>query len=221
MKTIRLKSNRSILAASLGLALLSLGLSAATAAENWVAYPASPTGSKIVIAGTSTIHDWTMETTLVSGKMELEENFKLDGLKPGKVPARATVNMTVRSFKSGKVGMDEVMQQAMKFEKFPKIEFILGELTFKEGPKGTDGLYQFDAKGDLIVAGVTNKVSMPITFLQVSPIRYKVSGSVPLKMTDYGVVPPAPKLALGAIKTGDEIKITFDWVAAQRAPAKP
>jgi hypothetical protein len=33
-------------------------------------------------------------------------------------------------------------------------------------------------------------------------------------MTDYKVKPPAPKIALGAITTGDEVKITFEWMVA-------
>ena len=39
-------------------------------------------------------------------------------------------------------------------------------------------------------------------------------------MTSYKVDPPAPKLALGLIKTGDDVKLVFEWVLAQRkAPA--
>jgi len=200
--------------------LLVLALARVNAAENWVAYSASPTGSKVKIDGTSTLHAWTMESQLVSGKMEFEPGFKLDpSLKPGKVNARAQISMPVRQFKSTKDAMDQVMQQAMKEPQFPKIEYRLTELVLKEAPKMPEGPYPFDSKGELVIAGVTNKIAMPITLLRVSPTRVKVSGSTENKMTDYGVTPPAPKLALGALKTGDDIKITFDWVANQRADA--
>lgn len=217
-----MKSNRSWIAGNLCGTLLLLSLASATAAEKWTAYFGQPIGSKATIAGTSTLHDWTMESQLVAGKMELEDGFKLDpAIKPGKVNARASASMPVRSFKNGKyAGMDEVMQQAMKEDKFPKIEFHLTELAFKEASKASEGLYAFDSKGELVVAGVTNKISMPITILQVSPVRLKVTGSIALKMTDYGVVPPAPKLAGGLIKTGDEVKISFDWVT-KASEAKP
>jgi hypothetical protein len=50
--------------------------------------------------------------------------------------------------------------------------------------------------------------------------RVKFSGSVTVKMSSFKVEPPAPKLALGLIKTGDEIKLLFDWVAVNRGAAQ-
>jgi hypothetical protein len=47
----------------------------------------------------------------------------------------------------------------------------------------------------------------------------KVTGTTTLKMTDFKVEPPAPKLALGMIKTGDEVKLIFDWRLVRRNPA--
>jgi hypothetical protein len=39
-----------------------------------------------------------------------------------------------------------------------------------------------------------------------------------LKMTDFGIEPPAPKLpgGLAPIKTGAEIKFSFEWVVVKR-----
>jgi hypothetical protein len=34
---------------------------------------------------------------------------------------------------------------------------------------------------------------------------------VALKMTDFKIQPPAPKVALGLIKTGDDVKLKFQW----------
>jgi hypothetical protein len=38
-------------------------------------------------------------------------------------------------------------------------------------------------------------------------------------MTDFKIEPPAPALALGMIKTGDDVKLIFDWTVAQRKAA--
>ena len=39
-------------------------------------------------------------------------------------------------------------------------------------------------------------------------------------MTDFKIDPPAPKIALGLIKTGDDVKLIFEWMLAPRkAPA--
>jgi polyisoprenoid-binding protein YceI len=222
MKTEIVKSGRSLAAAGLLLTLLLSSLVRVNAAENWVVYMASPIGSKVKIDGTSTAHDWSMDSQLVNGKLELEPGFQLDpSLKPGKINARVQINIPVRSLKSGKSGMDEVMQQAMKQEQHPNIEFRSTELTLKEAAKTPEGLYLFESKGELMMAGVTNKITLPVTILRVSPTRLKVSGTTDVKMTAFGVTPPAPKIALGAIKTGEDVKIAFDWVVAQRtAPAK-
>jgi polyribonucleotide nucleotidyltransferase len=38
-------------------------------------------------------------------------------------------------------------------------------------------------------------------------------------MSDFKIEAPAPKIAMGLIKTGDDVKIIFDWNLAQKAPA--
>jgi hypothetical protein len=221
MKQKTTKSNRFFVAGSLFLLLLvSIRVDAA---ENWVTFAASPIGSKVKIEGTSSVHDWTMEGQLLAGKVEFEPGFDLNpSLKPGKINARALVSIPVSSIHNPDVkkkGMDDVMQQAMKHEQFPKIEFRLTDFVLKEAPSSPEGLYRFDSKGELTLAGVTNKIEMPITILRVSPTRLKVSGTNDLKMTAYGITPPSPKIL--PIKTGDDVKVIFDWVVAKRAePAK-
>jgi hypothetical protein len=66
------------------------------------------------------------------------------------------------------------------------------------------------------VAGVTNKISMVINVLPLADKRLEITGTHTLKMTDFKVEPPAPKIALGLIKTGDEVKLIFKWVVGQR-----
>jgi hypothetical protein len=36
-----------------------------------------------------------------------------------------------------------------------------------------------------------------------------------VRMTDFRIEPPAPKIALGVVKTGDEVKLSFEWVVAE------
>ena len=47
--------------------------------------------------------------------------------------------------------------------------------------------------------------------------KLKVIGTTALKMTDFGISPPAPDIGLGLIKTGDDVKLTFEWVTEQKA----
>lgn len=207
------------------LALLLLAGFSVQAADQMTKYYAK-SGSKMRIEGTSTIHDWQVEGTLIGGYLEVSSNFPSEpgqDVKPGKVEAHAEPFIMVRSLKSvekdGKPysdRMDEVMYEHLKAKENPKIAFHLTELTLKEPAKSNDTPYVFEAKGQLAVSGVTNDVTMPVTILPLGDKKLKVSGKTTLKMTDFKVEPPNP-LGLG-IKTGDEIKIIFDWMVAQRNP---
>jgi hypothetical protein len=186
-------------------------------------------GSKMRMEGTSNIHDWQVEGSLIGGYLEVGANFPSEPgqpATPGKVEAHAEPFIMVRSLKSiekdGKPysdRMDEVMYEHLKAQENPKINFHLSELTLKEAAKSKDAPYVFDAKGELVVGGLTNQVTMPVNILPLGDKKLKVSGTTTVKMSDYKIDPPAPKIALGMIKTGDEVKIIFDWMVAQRPTA--
>lgn len=203
--------------------LLTLAFTAGTPAQEMTRFAAVPGKSKVQIDGTSTIHDWIVESHLVVGSVELDPTFPTDPAeKPaaaGKVNAKVDLSIPVRQLKSGKKPMDEVMYEAMNQKTFPKIEYHLTEMVLKEIPAASSATLQFDTKGELTVSGVTNKISMPVTMQRIDKTQLRFTGSTALKMTSYGIKPPAPKIALGFITTGDDIKITFDWLTA--VPAKP
>ncbi len=185
-----------------------------------------PHGTSVRVDGTSTAHDWEMEGVFIGGTLDLGAGVKLDkteaspaGLQDNKVPAKAHVIIPVRSIHSKADHlpevMDNLMQKAMKAENFPTIEFILTGLTFK-GPHTAGQPFNFDAAGQLSIAGVTNKVSFPITIECLEEGKIKISGSAPVKMTAYGFDPPAPNFGLGLMKCGDDVKINFDWTLKEK-----
>lgn len=186
-----------------------------------ISYIAQPKGSKLKIDGSSNIHKWTAETTVIGGRMDLDSNFPLD---PSKEPSKdlkvkpfVEVTIPVRQLQSsGKAPMDNVMHSTMKADEFPRIKYTVLELTSKG--KSAAGLL-FTAKGALTVAGVTKTNEFDVVISKVED-KVKVSGETKMKMTDYGIEPPAPKIALGAIKTDDEITLTFEWLTAPKKAAK-
>jgi polyisoprenoid-binding protein YceI len=192
--------------------ILSAGLSSG---QTLTRYQSQFGGSKVRIEGTSTIHDWHAEGTLIGGSLELDAAFPLDGsAKPGKVAARTEVNIPVRSLKcSSGAAMDSVMQTAMNEEKHPRITFKLTELTLKEVKAGEP--MKFDGKGELTVSGTKKEVTLAVLIQPLEGNKLKITGTTPLKMTEFGIQPPAPKAALGLIKTGDDVKIIFEWVTAR------
>lgn len=213
MKTTKILTGALILS-------LGLGVQAIRAEEstNTIRYGAQPTGSKVKMEGTSTIHDWTVESPIIGGFMEVDSTFPESALTNAQA-ARPNVQVTilVRTLKSYMKKMDEVMQEHLNMAKFPKIEYRLMELKPKSAA-GAAGALQFDAVGTLTVSGVTRTNTMPVTFERVDGGKLKVTGSTPLKMTDFGVQPPAPSiLGMPVIKTGDDIKISFEWLTAPKA----
>jgi len=198
---------------TLRLSLIATALCAtALFAADLTKFSAQP-GSKVKIDGTSTVHDWTVEGGIIAGVMELDPAFAADPTKakPGKLDAKVEATIPVRTIKSGKSSMDSIMHGALKQPLHPQIKYRLTELTLKETPKSADTTWEFDSKGELIVAGVTNKVAFPVTMTRTDK-TIKTTGTTSVKMTSFGISPPAPAVALGLIKTGDDVKLTFEWV---------
>jgi polyisoprenoid-binding protein YceI len=207
--------------AIVGAVLLSAWMSRGQAADAaWVRYDAASTGSKVKLDGTSTAHDWTVEGTLIGGYVEFDPAFDLANPKPGKVGCKTSVIIPVRQLKSGKVPMDNVMYDAMKQREFPRIEYRVSEATLKEAPKSATDPLVLETVGDLAMSGKTNKVSIPVTLQRLEGNQLKISGSTTLKMTSFGIEPPAPKIAGGLITTGDDVKLSFEWLTAKKGAAK-
>jgi polyisoprenoid-binding protein YceI len=198
-----------------------LFLATAIPASAQTRYTSNPKGSDVKVEGTSSLHDWEMEGTLIGGFIEFGAGVQLDpaqanivGITGDKVPATGRVIIPVRSVHSKAEHMpdvmDHLMQDALKENQAPRIDFTLKELAFK-GPHEAGKPFNFEVTGDLAIAGATNAVTFPITIEQVDADNIKVSGTAPVNMPQYGITPPAPSFGLGLMKTGPDVKIIFDW----------
>jgi polyisoprenoid-binding protein YceI len=214
-------TNKFQLSAAFGLVFTALFLAPTLSATAQTHYAGQPKGSDIKIQGTSSLHDWEMEGVLIGGFLELGAGVQLDpaqttiaGLQGDKVPVKAHVIIPVRTVHSKADRMpdvmDHLMQDALKESQFPRIEFTVTDMTFK-GSHAVGKPFDFDITGDLVIAGVTNKATFPITIECVDADQIKVSGTAPVNMPQYGVTPPAPSFGLGLMKTGPDVKIVFDW----------
>lgn len=180
-------------------------------------YQARP-GSRVTIDGDSTVHKWSVQSQIIGGTMELGFDPQ-NPPAPGKVQAKVETSIPVRSIKSDKKSMNDIMHETLKIQTAPKIDYRLTELTLKEAPKSPTAPLLFDSKGQLTVAGVTNQIAMPVTMERLEGNKLKTSGSVNLKMTSFGMKPPAPKIALGLISTSDDVKVTFEWLTEKAGAA--
>lgn len=204
------------------LAACGLLVSSLTAAQP-VRYQSTPGASSTVrIDGTSTFHDWTVESKLIGGSMQLDATFPEKPEEAIKLQPKVDVIIPIRSLKStsGKPEMDSVMYRTMKYEQHPKITYQLTEMTLKEPAKEPGGPMVFATKGELTIAGVKKSTPLNVTIQPMAGDKLKVTGTTSLKMTDFGMQPPSPKLALGLVKTGDDVKITFEWMTAKKEEEK-
>ena len=182
--------------------------------------------TKIRIEGTSTIHDWQVESPIIIGTMDVGAGFPMEpgqAATPGKLEAQADVAIPVTSLKSVKKDgtpyedkMDAIMYGKLKQSQFQRIYYHLDELVLKEAAKVTDAPYVCEATGDLAVAGVTNKITMPVNILPLGENQVKVSGSTALKMSDFKIEAP---VLIGILTTGDDIKLKFAWLVVQKPAA--
>lgn len=202
------------------------------AAEPMARFNSKPGDLKVRIEGTSNIHDWQVEGKLIGGYLEAGPGFPTEpgqAVTPGKVEARVEAYIPVRSLasieKDGRpysTSMDDIMYEKLLAQANSKILYRLTELNVKEAAKSKDAPYVCDAKGELVVAGVTNTISMPVNILPLGDKKIKITGSISVKMTSFKIEPPAPKIALGLIKTGDDVKLMFEWTVIQKkAPSAP
>ena len=148
--------------------------------------------SKMSVQGTSTLHDWESEVKDISLKLT-NNNRTIDNVE---------LKLNVRSIKSGKSGMDDNTYKAMKADKFPHITLTASGMTYN----GTT----ITGTGKLTIAGVSKTIPLTVKVEEWNAGSYHLIGTISMKMSDHGITPPTAML--GAIKTGDDIKIVFDLI---------
>src|SRR5438477_791251 len=145
-------------------------LAGALQAQSPIRYNAQPGGGKIRIDGTSSFHDWIVETRAIGGFMEVEPGFDAD-LKTLKTTPTVEINIPVRQLKNNenKTKMDSVMYEHMKLTNYTNVTYKLLNLTPKAGAAS-----QFDAQVALTIAGVTRTNIMPISIERIDKTKIKV-----------------------------------------------
>lgn len=148
------------------------------------------TNVKTTVAGTSTLHDWSMTST----------NGTFSGNVNGNAIHDITYKLGAKTLKSGKGPMDGNAYKAIQADKFPNITFTASSVNMGKGTM----------TGKLTVTNVTKTITLPVTVAK-NGNAYTIAGTANIKMTDYGVTPPA--FMMNTVKTGNDITITVNAVA--------
>lgn len=189
-----------------GAAILLTGV-ASSLAPTYV-FRAEP--SEMTISGTSTLHDWTCDVLEIDGRLQAETTeSETDALAS---LSSTQVSIPVGSIECHKDRMNRNLQKAMSANKYPTILFTLEDAGISALPDSAGSWMSVNATGELIIAGTRKQIALPVKTQRLDNGALRFVGSTTFKMSEYGVDPPT--VMLGAIKTGDEISIDFDVVAA-------
>jgi hypothetical protein len=183
-----------------GILMLVLGLASLTA-QGQDHYVQSGT-STMSIDGTSTLHEWTMNSKEAVYDAVFETNSQGN-------PVRLTtlvVSLPAESLKSEKAAMDKNAYTALKTDVHKQIAFQL----ISSKIEGKNIL----CTGKLKIAGTTKTVDLEVVYAILPGGALQCKGSKKIVMTDYGVEPPS--FMFGTVTTGDEITLSFEVTLAPK-----
>lgn len=191
------------------------------------------TNSLCRIRGTSSRHDWALQSRVIGGFIELDPRLNpawsgatAAQLLGNHLAAQAEAAVPVWSFtldrSAGRAFFDEhAVRVSLNESAHPKIEYRLNELVLTPDATNAAGVFICQSRGVLVVAGVTNLVEVPVTLNLQRSLRLVISGSTALRMTDFGIEPPEFRYAdtETTIRTGDAVTMSFEWILSHVAPA--
>ncbi len=193
-----------------------LALVATTARAQDIARIAVAADSKLWIDGTSNLHSWSCKATTLDASVDVDKAAIAQfGATAPKTLKRVEVKIPVKSLKCDHGGMDGNVYKALKVDGSPEISYILG--TFEAAPGESKDAFTLHTIGKLAIAGKVNEVTMDVIATRMPDGSVKAIGSIPVKMTDFGIQPPTA--IFGRLKTGDEVKVNFELMIGGRSVA--
>jgi polyisoprenoid-binding protein YceI len=164
--------------------------------------------SKIVLEGSSNVHDWACRTSAFEAAIELDSTYQITPLAIIARPiTRVSVTIPVKTLKCGNGKMDDNMYKALKADQFPDITYVLSSYEMDKA-KSTDDSFAARTTGQITVSGKTVPVEIPITAVRGAGGSMKGEGVAKLLMTDFGIKPPVA--LLGTLRTRNELEIKFE-----------
>lgn len=161
--------------------------------------------TKVVIEGTSNIHDWIMTST--TGSTSGTWTVDAAGVPIALTNLNFIVNVTTLKSEKGST-MDNNAYKAMASDKYPAIKFSSTSATIQ--PKGGNA-FTVTAPGKLSISSGTKDVTLVANGKVNADKSLTLDGSYKLVTTDYNV--KAISIMLGAIKTSADVNIKYSLTA--------
>jgi polyisoprenoid-binding protein YceI len=161
-------------------------------------------GSRLWFDGTSSIRSWSCSADKIDAQLSSPDDAVITNTLDGKkVAGTVQVDFPVSKLECKNGTMNEHMGKALKTKQFSNIRFTMQSYEVAKGSAVTGTL-----QGTLELSGKTLPISVPVTFGTAADGGMRVTGKVPVKMTDWEVKPPT--LMMGTIKVGPVVTVNFD-----------
>ncbi|MDD4107627.1 MAG: YceI family protein [Prolixibacteraceae bacterium] len=169
----------------------------------------SSENSSLLITGTSTIHDWEMEAGSFTGNVMVQitpDNTELKQIE---------FTCPVIQITSGNRIMDNKTRAALNEKEHPVITFRSDNIYLID-----NGSKEIEIKGNITIAGKTKEIVFKSAVDIYGDSSITAGGIVSVNMKEYDIDPPVAML--GALKTGEEVKVkyNFEFVSRQNEITK-
>jgi YceI-like domain len=182
--------------------------------------------STVVLDGSSNLADWQCRGSSMDARMTVATtpahlNAVIDRIEDGNIAVwmaspqsgrfptpEFTLRIPVAAFRCGNRVMESDLRRALNAESHPSIDFAFRELRGGIQHDIDEGTYGARIAGDLSLAGVTRRLEIDVDAERISPTRFRLRATLPLRMTEFGVKPPTA--LFGAVRARDELTVRFD-----------
>jgi hypothetical protein len=178
--------------------------------QSSTSYDLVPTNSTMHVDGTSTLHDWSCPVESMTGSFQIDTSAT--ETTPISTLRRVHVSVPVDQIVCDKDTMNEKLQEALQSNAYPKVMYTLQSVDLQPLADSSDSWFEAQTTGELILAGERQSIDMAVKGQRMDDGRMRFVGQHTLKLSDYNV--DRPSALLGTIKTGNEITVRFDVVAA-------
>jgi polyisoprenoid-binding protein YceI len=167
-------------------------------------------GSRLWFDGTSSLRSWSCSADRIDATLNSPDDAIASTLDGKKVAGTVQVDFPVNKLECKNGTMNEHMGKALKAKEFTNIRFTMESYDVSKGSAVTGTL-----QGTLELSGKTLPITVPVTFGTAADGGLRVTGKVPVKMTDWAVKPPT--LMMGTIKVGPVVTVNFDLQLQNRS----
>jgi polyisoprenoid-binding protein YceI len=104
--------------------------------------------------------------------------------------------------------MEHDMRSALRADQYPVIEFVFDGLRGAIVHDIDRRSYTIPIAGDLTIAGTKREVELSITISRQTNDSFRVTATLPLRMSSFGIKPPTA--LFGLIQADDTLGVRFN-----------